>query len=416
MTRNTIINVDNLSKKFSKDLKRSLWYGVQDFTSELIPWQRAGGSKLRPKEFWALNGISFDLHSGEALGVIGPNGGGKSTLLKLLYGLVKPDQGRITINGRVGALIELGAGFNPILTGRENVQVNAALLGLTKKQVNARMDEIIEFSGIRDFIDTPVQYYSSGMWVRLGFAIASHIKPDILLVDEILAVGDMAFQRKSLQHMHQYLHDGGSLVIVSHNMFLLQAICNRCLLLDQGQVTYAGATVDVVNKYFERNQDKEKDTPRLRMGNQPNDDNPVIIDKVAITPSQGEEIYSGQSMTVMLNYNALKEINDVYWGFSIWTGDQWVRIASGYSGYPNGSHKVTEGKGRLRCTIPNLPLVAGQYALRGIIGDGKTKMPLVLFGWEDAAEFFTVKSVASELDNLYRLSGNLVNLEVEWDT
>ena len=193
-----LIQVDRVSKRFCRDLKRSLWYGVKDMTAELFGQSRAVDD-LRKGEFWAVEDVSFAVRRGECVGLIGPNGAGKSTLLKMLNGLIKPDAGRITMRGRVGALIELGTGFNPILTGRENIYNNAAVLGLDKAFVDRRLDDIIAFAEIGDAIDAPVRSYSSGMKVRLGFAVAAHMEPDVLLIDEVLAVGDAGFRATVLQ-------------------------------------------------------------------------------------------------------------------------------------------------------------------------------------------------------------------------
>src|SRR5690554_5072510 len=193
-SKEVLVKVEGLSKKFCKDLKTSLWYGVKDLVSGV----RGSDTErlLRPKEFWAVKDISFELRRGECLGLIGHNGAGKSTLLKILNGLINPDAGKVTIKGRVGALIELGAGFNPILSGREDIYNNGAILGFTKKEIDDKLDAIIDFAEIREFIDMPVQNYSSGMKVRLGFAVAAQMEPDVLIIDEVLAVGDL--DRKSV--------------------------------------------------------------------------------------------------------------------------------------------------------------------------------------------------------------------------
>jgi len=194
-----IVRVEGVSKKFCRDLKRSLWYGLKDTAADLLGGHSSNG--LRPDEFWALDGVSLELARGECLGLIGRNGAGKTTLLKMLNGLIKPDKGRIELAGRVGALISLGAGFNPILTGRENIYVNGSVLGLTTKEIDSKLAEIIAFSEIDDFIDTPVQSYSTGMQVRLGFAVATAMQPDVLLLDEVLAVGDAAFRNKCYERL-----------------------------------------------------------------------------------------------------------------------------------------------------------------------------------------------------------------------
>jgi len=206
-----LVRCGNVSKKFCRDLKKSLWYSVRDVAADFFclkeqAQQPSNGAtaELRPDEFWAVNDISFELKRGECLGLIGRNGAGKTTLLKMLNGLIKPDRGRIEIRGRIGALIALGAGFNPILTARENIYVNGSILGLSKKQIDAKFDEIVEFAEIGEFIDAPVQSYSSGMRVRLGFAVAAVLmKPDVLLLDEVLAVGDVGFTIKCLNAVRQ---------------------------------------------------------------------------------------------------------------------------------------------------------------------------------------------------------------------
>jgi lipopolysaccharide transport system ATP-binding protein len=233
MPADQLISVEHVSKKFCRDLSTSLRYGFLDLGRELIGKPRT--SELRPKEFWAVRDASFELRRGECLGLIGHNGAGKTTLLRILNGLIKPDRGRIEIRGQVGALIALGAGFNPILTGRENIYINAAVLGLSRKAVDARLEEIIDFAGVEQFIDMPVQHYSSGMNVRLGFAIAAIlIEPDILFLDEVLAVGDISFTIKCLNRVRELMRDS-AVVFVSHNMPLISSFCTRVMVMDHGQ-------------------------------------------------------------------------------------------------------------------------------------------------------------------------------------
>lgn len=231
----TLIKVEAVSKKFCRSLKKSLWYGMQDLGNELIGKRHGGNGQLRPEEFWAARDISFELRRGECLGLIGHNGAGKTTLLRMLNGLIKPDQGRIEIRGRVGALIALGAGFNPILTGRENVYTNAAVLGLTRRDVDAKLDEILDFAEIGDFIDSPFQNYSSGMSVRLGFSVAALlIEPDVLFLDEVLAVGDIGFIVKCLNAMRR-LTAKSAVVFVSHAMTFVSSFCTRVMVMKNGE-------------------------------------------------------------------------------------------------------------------------------------------------------------------------------------
>ncbi|MFD2517945.1 ABC transporter ATP-binding protein [Salinimicrobium flavum] len=245
--KEVLVKAEGVSKKFCKDLKTSLWYGVKDLVSNLKGNQPE--RILRDKEFWAVKDINFELRRGECLGLIGHNGAGKSTLLKMLNGLINPDAGKITIKGRVGALIELGAGFNPILTGRENIYNNGAVLGFTRKEIDARLEEIIEFAELREFIDMPVQNYSSGMKVRLGFAVAAQMEPDVLLIDEVLAVGDVGFILKCFKTIDNILPKT-AVVFVSHSMPKVSRICNQILLMEKGNVKFSGLDIGKGLDYY----------------------------------------------------------------------------------------------------------------------------------------------------------------------
>jgi lipopolysaccharide transport system ATP-binding protein len=237
MSGDVLVRIEGASKKFCRDLRRSLWYALADTAADLLG--RESSSTLRPDEFWAVDGVSVELRRGECLGLVGRNGAGKTTLLKMLNGLVKPDKGRIEIRGRLAALISLGAGFNPILTGRENIYVNGSVLGLTTQEISARLDEIVDFAEIAEFIDTPVQSYSTGMQVRLGFAVATALQPDVLLLDEVLAVGDAAFRAKCYERLAR-LRDQAAFVLVSHDADQIARVCSRVLVLERGAERYLG--------------------------------------------------------------------------------------------------------------------------------------------------------------------------------
>jgi lipopolysaccharide transport system ATP-binding protein len=204
---------------------------------------------LKPKEFWALEDVSFRVDRGEALGIVGPNGSGKSTTLKILSGILKPTSGAMQVNGRISALIEVGAGFHPDLTGRENIFLNGAILGMNRSEVQKKMDAIIDFSGISGFIDTPVKRYSSGMYARLGFSIAAHVEPEILLVDEVLSVGDFTFQGRCIQKMNDILKSGTTVIFVSHNMESVLSLCSRAILLVNGKISREGKPTEVIAEY-----------------------------------------------------------------------------------------------------------------------------------------------------------------------
>ena len=247
MSGEVLIKAEHVGKKFCRDLKTSLWYGVKDVAADLIGLGSAC-DVLRPKEFWALEDISFEVKRGECLGLIGRNGAGKTTLLKMLNGLIKPDRGRIEMHGRVGALIALGAGFNPLLTGRENVYINGAVLGLGKKEIDRKFDEIVDFAELDQFIDSPVQSYSSGMQVRLGFAVATAMEPDILLLDEVLAVGDAAFRTKCFERIGKVL-TSAAVIFVSHSESQIYRICDHAVLLSRGKIAEQGIPSEVLARY-----------------------------------------------------------------------------------------------------------------------------------------------------------------------
>lgn len=243
-----LIKAEGVSKKFAKDLKKSLYYGMVDVFNNVIGRQQS--KALRNQEFWAVNGISFEVKRGECLGLIGHNGAGKSTLLKMLNGLISPDEGTITMKGKIGALIELGAGFNPILTGRENIYNNAAVIGFSKDAIDANLENIIAFSELEEFIDMPVKNYSSGMKVRLGFAIAAQMEPDILIIDEVLAVGDLGFRVKCMNRINEMLKNT-AVIFVSHAMSQVTTICNKAMLMEHGKNDFYGNDVGLaVEKYF----------------------------------------------------------------------------------------------------------------------------------------------------------------------
>ena len=256
----TVLEVNNISKKFCRDLKRSMIYGCVDILRDSLGISTKPDI-LRNKEFWSANDISFKLARGECLGIIGPNGAGKSTLLKMLNGIIKPDKGTISYKGRMGALIEVGAGFHPILTGRENIYINGTILGLSKAEIDKQFDAIVEFSGLEEFLDTPVKNYSSGMRVRLGFSIAAHLSPDILLIDEVLAVGDLSFQAKCRNRIVELVNNHTAIIFISHSMHLVQQLCQNSICMSKGKTIYSGNTSDTIDIY--RNLLSQKNTESL---------------------------------------------------------------------------------------------------------------------------------------------------------
>jgi lipopolysaccharide transport system ATP-binding protein len=276
-------------KKFKRGEKYNT---LRDFVPSIFQnlLKRKGNGKLQEKEFWALQDVSFAVKKGESFGIIGPNGAGKSTILKLLIGIMHPTKGEKLVQGRLSALIEIGAGFHKDLTGRENIFLIGTILGMSKGEIKRKFDEIVEFSGLPEFIDTPVKRYSSGMYARLGFSVAAHVNPDILVIDEVLSVGDFAFQRKCVQKMNAILHSGATLIFVSHDLKTVADLCQRALLLEKGRVLMLGETHAVINRYLNSNM--------LHGGGTPEKD--VYISKVDILGEKGSATLfeSGEKITI----------------------------------------------------------------------------------------------------------------------
>jgi len=244
-----VLEAKGLSKKFKKgESHRSL----RDFIPALAKRAAKGNLGLGKEEFWALKDVTFQVERGEAFGVIGHNGAGKSTMLKHLCGILFPTSGELKVKGRLSALIEVGAGFHPDLTGRENIYLNGTILGMSRAEIDKKFDAIVAFSELEDFLDTPVKRFSSGMYARLGFAVAAHVDPDVLIVDEVLSVGDFLFQRKSVEKMRQVMKSGTTVVFVSHNLRAIADLCPRSMLLEHGQVAAIGASGTVIKAYMER--------------------------------------------------------------------------------------------------------------------------------------------------------------------
>ncbi|MFC2166916.1 polysaccharide ABC transporter ATP-binding protein [Acidobacteriota bacterium] len=302
------IDVEHVSKKYCKSQKRSMIYGMQDITRNTFGFS-SKPEKLRNSEFWAVDDVSFEVKKGESLGIIGPNGAGKTTLLKMLNGIFWPDKGKITIKDKVGALIAVGAGFHPMLSGKDNIFINGAVLGMSKSEINKKFDSIVDFADIGDFLNSPVRFYSSGMFVRLGFSIAVHCEPDVLLVDEILAVGDIEFQNKCINKIGELMSNGTTIALVSHNLVYVRRVCEKCLWIDSGKIVKYGNTLDLTNSY---------QTSIVEKGHKINNsickDEDVHIERVVFFGKDriARETFSpNEPITVGIIVNAEKEINNL---------------------------------------------------------------------------------------------------------
>ncbi|PSB48170.1 ABC transporter ATP-binding protein [Cyanosarcina cf. burmensis CCALA 770] len=317
-----VLSVEGVSKKFCRDLKRSLLYAVQDIATELVGI-RQKSEKLRRNEFWALKDVSFQLRRGEALGLVGPNGSGKSTLLRIISGLIKPDSGFVEIKGRIAPLIALGAGFNPILTGRENIYANMSILGLSKKEIDERFEAVLDFAEIGAAIDAPVQTYSSGMAARLGFACAIYTEPDILLIDEVLAVGDIKFRAKCYRRLAKLREQGTSFILVSHNSHSILSICESAIYLLKGNVVTVGNTDSVVDKYEKdlfSNEIKHQAKLLSLTEKYESKQSDLNITSLCFKDEQGNltrSLLSGETTYFCVEFKAYKEIENVTLSFLI---------------------------------------------------------------------------------------------------
>ena len=334
------------------------------------------GRAPKGREFWALNDVSLTVPRGSSVGIIGHNGSGKSTALKVLAGIYRPTSGRVSVSGRVSALLELGAGFHPELTGRENIRLNAAILGMSKKQVDASLDEIIEFSGIADFIDTPTKIYSSGMYVRLGFAVAVKANPEILVVDEVIAVGDEEFQRRCMDYLSDLRRQGSTVVLVSHSMTAVENICQDAVWLDHGRVLATGPAPEVVNRYIAHvNADAAASTaqsvggevdPLDRVGT-----GEVQVTGIEVLDHQGVPTVSlvmEQPGAIRVHYNASEHLDRVVFGLGF--VNELGVTAAGPNSRRQGMMSLEPGPGWIDFEMNPVLLAAGTYSVSTAVVEG----------------------------------------------
>jgi len=331
--------------------------------------------KDKTTELWALRDIDFVVRRGEVFGILGSNGSGKSTLLRLTAGVMEPTIGTISVDGRVGALLDLAAGFHPELTGLENVELNATLLGMNPKEILHKSDDIIEFSGIEDFIDTPVKYYSSGMLMRLGFSISIHLDPDILLVDEVLAVGDENFQRRCLDRI-DYLRDlGKSIILVSHDMRQIRQMCSRAIWLNEGCIEHAGNAEEVVQAYLAFADSTDTEIIGPEHGGRWGTREIEITDVELRGEDPSHRVYQcGDSLTVRIHYNAHRAIRNPVFGLAIHRSDG-LHITGPNTHTDGVSTGTVEGSGYVEYAVHNIPLLPGVYNLSVAIYDSAIRHP-----------------------------------------
>lgn len=350
-----VVNVDSVSQRFTMGRPRTL----RDWVT--------GGHK-HTREFWALDDVSLEVKRGSSLGLVGPNGSGKTSLLSIIAGIITPTKGVVRTEGRVSALLELGAGFHPELTGRENIYLSGAILGMSRAEVNRRLDSIVEFSGIESFIDSPVKTYSSGMHVRLGFAVASSFDPDILIVDEVLAVGDEAFQLRCLARVRQIQEDGCSIILVTHSMDVAVAFTDEAILLDHGRVIDTGATVGIAEKYHEL----------MRGPSQPSSDEATAVGPIRVTETQfrvgdtenPRRLRSGDTLDVLVGLNSSELVQTWALTVKITTSAGQLLFATNTDRWDARLGPI-DGVREVRVTLPNLPLAGGSYQATVEVSEGE---------------------------------------------
>jgi lipopolysaccharide transport system ATP-binding protein len=312
---NPIIEIRDIGKRYTLAHQKGGYLTLRDILAntlrapfDFLRGKRGASRSERAREdFWALRGVNMSINRGDVVGIIGANGAGKSTLLKILTGITPPTEGEITLRGRIASLLEVGTGFHPELSGRDNIFLNGAILGMTRREIARKFDEIVEFAGVSRFLDTPVKYYSSGMYVRLAFSVAAHLEPDILLVDEVLAVGDVEFQKKCLGKMEEVTKTGGrTILFVSHNMGAIQELCTRCVMLESGRVVKEGAPADVIDFYMSRLRHAAKELIL-----EDDESLSLQIQKVQLRDLNGSltsEVEMGEDAALMIEYVVRSEI------------------------------------------------------------------------------------------------------------
>jgi lipopolysaccharide transport system ATP-binding protein len=419
MSSDVVIRVENLGKKYRIRHKRPERYiALRDVLANFLraPWQSFAAkfpkttrpiavSPSRPTEedFWALDGVSFEVKRGEALGIIGRNGAGKSTLLKVLSRITEPTRGEIEIEGRVASLLEVATGFHPELTGRENIFLNGAILGMTRAEIKKRFDQIVAFAEVERFLDTPVKRYSSGMYVRLAFAVAAHLEPEILIVDEVLAVGDTAFQEKCTGRMQEVTHsEGRTVLFVSHSMGTIQSLCARGLVLDAGKIIFDGKVRDAVSCYFSTTKSaasSESMEERERIG-----DGTARIRSLWFEDNRSNRethFRIGESMTIVLCVEFPMKVLNPTFGVSIIT-DTGVLVSECRSSDYRVDMKSIEGKVECRINIESIPLLPRIYIIEPWVTDSAA---VATFDWVRNAATIVVTSGPSFKANVNASQG-----------
>ena len=367
----------------SHDLNR--WWKTSVLGKE-DPYLKIGETNDRSKkgssEFvWALKDISFDVEQGDVVGIIGKNGAGKSTLLKLLSRITSPTTGTIRAKGRIGSLLEVGTGFHPEMTGRENIYMNGSIMGMTRSEISRKLDEIVDFAGVERYLDTPVKRYSSGMTVRLGFAVAAYLEPEILVVDEVLAVGDAEFQKKAIGKMQDVSQGGGRTVLfVSHNMDSIQRLCSKGVLLENGSIKYQGTASDTVHCYL------DSYTIQSIFNGIDGDPSVLCIEKACVSSKEGKLIFNTSTIVIEFTVNISKKIGSLVIGFNLYSQFDYPLARADYNDI-DGRTSLNPGRYKLKFEIPPYTLATGNYRIVFDLAEKRIRR----YSSEKSNLFFTVE-------------------------
>ncbi len=370
-----LLRMEHVSKRFRRGVAHDTMIDlIASGAKRLMGRQRVASEN----DFWALDDVGFEVRAGEAVGVIGPNGAGKSTALKLIAGIMRPDHGRIETRGRITALIEINAGFHGDLTGRENIYMNGAILGMRRREIDRKFDDIISFSGIADFIDTPVKRYSSGMQARLGFSVAAHVDPDVLLVDEVLGVGDLLFRQRCIQRMRELVDGGVALVFVTHHIELMQAFCTRSVVLDKGRLVHDGDTDRAVSAYMEALKGGVELVPAA-LSNKPGE-----VTGCRICSAGGKEMLVGKPgdpLEVEVTFELSQPVQRLSIELDV-RRDLAAQVATFNSVHQGITFDASSGANSVTLSLPELPLAGGQYFWQVVLQDADTSKVVAISGYQ----------------------------------
>ena len=404
MAENAVV-VDGVSKRFQLTLDRPL--SLKEAWTGLRPGSGRPFRRVRSEPFWALRDVSLEVPQGSMYGLVGRNGSGKSTLLRVMAGIYRPTEGRVEVKGRTSALLELGAGFHPALSGRENIYLNASVLGVPKSQIDDRVEQIVEFAGLEEFIDSPVKIYSSGMYVRLGFAVAVHVDPEILIIDEVVAVGDEEFQLRCFSHLESLRSQGVTIVLVSHDLGMLRANCDQIAWLNRGLLAAVGDPQDVINAYLDTIDTEGAASVGHRLRPDAEQATPLRITNVEFFDEAGhrpKSFASGDPLVVRIHYSASEPIEDPVFSLGFYDHNN-LHLAGPRSHVDGFRPGKVDGEGWVEFCLSRIPFRSGAFHVNAAVQDSDAS-----FLYDRRAREFWLQ-ISGEPDPQ---ANGLLNLEGDW--